>query len=439
MGASMSLVRRLKPKIDHNLWDVVQLDYYIRRPPPLSREEALARIKLHQGNLLDLEVDTIVNPTSAELRFSGTIGRQLVQRLGSRLEERLPKNSDYKVGQALAIAADPLPARYLILTPTQKRDYSPHTVSSVKRGAMAALAEAESLSGVQTIAFPSLGTGAAALKAADVAPAILEAVISHLEQGSRLKEVIFAFINQDAYQAYLDAYQTLRRQINAPVTERVSTTRWYLRLQPLMASALSVGQKITLTFHLSPYEEAGSQPLRVPENTLELTAYIESAGFHLAGEQTRSLPVVNGIPQQTTLQVTLIAVASGEQTVRLLLYPGGRVSGLKPAVLSQSFEVQAPTVLPNIPELIERDAIPSPQPDILLFVTLAETDKHQMLQLYLTCAALGYDRTALEPLELTKADIVALQQAALEVAADANLAAPPDLLASLRAFGGNSF
>lgn len=63
-------------------------------------------------------------------------------------------------------------------------------------------------------------------------------------------------------------------------------------------------------------------PLAVPDAALELTAYVEADGFHLDGGHVRSVPVVNRRPGETAVAVDLTAVASGEHTVRVQVYPG---------------------------------------------------------------------------------------------------------------------
>ncbi|NER28555.1 MAG: hypothetical protein F6J89_13210, partial [Symploca sp. SIO1C4] len=162
-------------------------------------DEALSRIEFVRENLLDLEVDAIVVPTNTSLGFGGEISRQITERLGFEFYAKLPRQPKLSLGEVLVTDANSLSARYLFLTPID--DSVNATLTSVSSGITAALTKAESLDDVRTIAFPSVGTGVAGLNPVNLAPKVLKIVASHLERGSQLEKVIFAFVQESAYQA----------------------------------------------------------------------------------------------------------------------------------------------------------------------------------------------------------------------------------------------
>lgn len=218
--------------------------------------------------------------------------------------------------------------------------------------------------------------------------------------------------------------------------QSVKTYSWYLSLE-ISASDLSIGELFTLNLHFASNQQEESHRLRVPANALEVTIYVEASGFHLQGEHTRTLPVVDGRLLEQNLSLQLIPLTSGEQTIYLSVYSGGRLANLTPVMLTKTLQINALRVLPNIRELIDRRAIPDPQPDIILHVTLEEADD-QRLGLYLTCSKLGLDREPLEALLLSSQALEGLRESVIHLAAIAN-ASPTDTLATLQAIGSTLF
>ena len=206
---------------------------------------------------------------------------------------------------------------------------------------------------------------------------------------------------------------------------------------------LPVGRKLIVTLRLTPDERPGSVPLEVPVGALELTLFVRAPGFHLEGEHPRTVAIPPDLPFELSLPLELIPVASGAQTVSLEVYAGKRGTDVAPARLSRTVAVATPLEPLNLPELIERRLIPTPQPDVTLYVTLEEAARvsgRQQMRFHLTCPSLGLDRERLErPLSLTEHDLAALRRAAVWAAAGATDAAPPDALAGLRAFGESLF
>jgi WD40 repeat protein/serine/threonine protein kinase len=214
---------------------------------------------------------------------------------------------------------------------------------------------------------------------------------------------------------------------------------WYLRLDPAPSVAVAVGQPLIVTLQLTSEAGPNTVPLQVPANVLELTAYVEAPGFHLDGEHTRTLAVVEGMPAERTLAVRLFPLSSGEQVVRLLVYPGDRVAGVGPAELRLTIPVTSPVALPDIPELLDSRGIPDPRPDVLLVVTLEETCGGERLGIHLSCPTLKCQRLRLDPpLDLTARDAMALRRMAAEAAAEANTG-PGDVLMALQSLGRDLF
>jgi len=221
-------------------------------------------------------------------------------------------------------------------------------------------------------------------------------------------------------------------------SDYVPAYSWYISVD-MSTVDLTVGAPITCALRLTPDEQPGSTPLRIPASALELTVYVEAPSFYLEGEHIHTLPVIEGRPVEHSLSLDLIPLISGEQRIHMLVYPGQRLEGLQPAELTQVMQVVPPVALPDIPELIDRRAIPDPQPNVMLYVALEEAPDGQQVRLHLTCPALGLDREPLDPLPFTEQNLVGLRQAAVQTAVEVVNTSSPDALASLRAFGRGVF
>jgi hypothetical protein len=226
------------------------------------------------------------------------------------------------------------------------------------------------------------------------------------------------------------------RSVSVPGPRRVRPYPCRLGLKASHTGELSIGQPLDLTLEVLPDGSAGGVVLAIPANALELTCYVEGPAFLVTGEHARTLSVRDGKPIEKQLTFRLIPLSSGkEQQVRFLVYVGGQGPGTEPVELSHRASVVVPDALPNIRELIDRRAIPPPQPDVILHVSLEDVPAGQQVVYHVTCPALGRDREPMTPLPLTRHDLAGLRRTAVEAALAASTAAPCDARASLRAFG----
>ena len=599
-------------RMSRTLLDMID-SLWLSPAPTKTKTQALSTIAFIHGNLLGQAADAIVNPVGLDPTKWGEIGNDIVERMGSRFIKELASQGPLTTGETLVTTSGPsLAARYVISVCSDSDD-AVQTITSSADAVSGALKRAELL-GLETVAIPSIGTGAARLDVQVLAPAILATVVDHLGRGSHLQTVLFVFKDPADYQAYFDTFiemggrpgyrvlllyfspETLRAlrfaekarellgrnrissslllwglyqiedgvtrellktslteadidaafrerlgttdesllvdiglaslstmgfasftphtdeafvrvkglAVDAQISERhllsallsvpeahgtkwlseiigisvedlydivavhgdeqgksitseianrratgvsVETTAWILNLSPPQLNGenlyeIRVGERVTFTISLdpvlNPVETKNS--LRIPANSLELTGWINAPGCQLPLEIPFTIKTIDGRPETDKFTFELKPLLSGSRNVEVELYPGGRVSNLGPAVVTRSFSVASPVVLPGIKELIDRRQIPNPQPDVMLYVALQETPTHLQTQIYLTCAALGLDREPLEPaLSLNENDIAELRRFAVESAARASGLSPADALAVMRSVGGELF
>lgn len=75
-------------------------------------------LRIHQGNITDLEVDAIVNAANTELRHGGGVAAAIVRVGGRVIQEESDRIGWCDLGKAVATGAGALKARHVIHVPT---------------------------------------------------------------------------------------------------------------------------------------------------------------------------------------------------------------------------------------------------------------------------------------------------------------------------------
>jgi O-acetyl-ADP-ribose deacetylase (regulator of RNase III) len=402
-------------------------------PPRRSRSEAMRCIELEVGDLVMTSADAIVNAVGVSPMFTGSVGRQLYERLGERLTAPLERARSLDNGETVVVETNAhIPARYVINTCTEKSE-NVNTAKSVARGVNGAILAAESQPDIESIAFPALGSGASNLEAADVAREVLPTVLAWLEGGTFVESFRFVFQNELTAAAYREVLDELQDETT---TDLQAATRWFVSLRQTSPGSVLVGGSVSLGLFFAREELAGTVAFDVPHSALELTIYVDAgAAFHLAGPSQLTVQAREGEVGIEAIPIELRALTDGTQSVRVALNVRGG-SAASSRELTDTLTVDAAVVLPDIPELIDPRAIPTPEPDFLLYVAFEETRSTQKIRLHVTCASLGLRRQRLaQPLYLSKEDVAAIQLAAAEVAAEAETLSPPDARATFARFG----
>jgi len=155
-----------------------------------------------KADITRLEVDAIVNAANSTLLGGGGVDGAIHRAAGSELLTACRKLRGCETGEAKVTAGFRLPARYVI-----------HTVGPVwyggARGEREQLAscyrrclEVASEHGVDSIAFPSISTGAYGFPSELAAPIAIATVKSLFDASPALREVIFCNYSNEDYSLY---------------------------------------------------------------------------------------------------------------------------------------------------------------------------------------------------------------------------------------------
>ena len=112
---------------------------------------------LVQGDICERPVGAIVNAANNHLWMGGGVAGAIKRRGGVEIEREAMAQGPIPVGRAVATGAGALAARYVIHAAVMGQDLRTDA-ALIREATRAALLVAEGL-GVQSIAFPALGTG----------------------------------------------------------------------------------------------------------------------------------------------------------------------------------------------------------------------------------------------------------------------------------------
>jgi len=161
-------------------------------------------IKLHQGDITLVKADAIVNAANAALAGGGGVDGAIHRAGGPAIMNECRRIGSCATGSAVITSAGNLRARYVI-----------HAVAPVYRGAAEdaqllesayknalLLADDHSLN---SIAFPSLGTGAYGYPIEQASQIAIETLAQHLRGRTSLREVVVVLFSDRDYVVYENA------------------------------------------------------------------------------------------------------------------------------------------------------------------------------------------------------------------------------------------
>jgi O-acetyl-ADP-ribose deacetylase (regulator of RNase III) len=168
-------------------------------------------LELVQGDITEQETDAVVNAANTSLLGGGGVDGAIHRKAGPKLLEYCKTLGGCPTGEAKITPGFNLKAKYII-----------HTVGPVYRGKskdaeLLASCYRKSLElavkhNLESIAFPSISTGAYGYPLEEAAPIALQTVLDFLENSSLPKLVRFVLYGSQTYQAYEKALQEILKK-----------------------------------------------------------------------------------------------------------------------------------------------------------------------------------------------------------------------------------
>lgn len=158
----------------------------------------MAGVEIIQGDIAEAECDAVVNAANDRLWMGAGVAGALKRRGGSEIEAEATAKGPIPIGSAVATGAGRLRARYVIHAAVMGQDL--HTdAAKIRAATSSALDVAETL-GIESVAFPALGTGVGGFPIEECARVMLEVARDH--RGEHVRRVVFVLFGPDAYRRF---------------------------------------------------------------------------------------------------------------------------------------------------------------------------------------------------------------------------------------------
>jgi len=177
-----------------------------------------AKIELREGDITEIEADAIVNSANTDLILGAGVSGAIGRKGGKVVQDECDKIRSVPLGDAVVTAAGALKAKYVIHAVSMEIGHFT-TEDNVALATRNSLRRAEELK-LRTVAFPALGTGAAALAPEFSARAMLETIAEHVARGTGLEHIYVVLFNAEMLAAFQEAFAQLGTQPHRPRRQR---------------------------------------------------------------------------------------------------------------------------------------------------------------------------------------------------------------------------
>lgn len=162
-----------------------------------------SKVTLRRGDITEAKVDAIVNAANNDLMLGGGVAGAIRRKGGPEIQDECNRIGPIPLGEAAITKAGKLPARFVIHAASMKLGASTtepnlraSTRNSLKRAAER---------GLESIAFPAIGTGIAGFPIDRCAQVMLEEIRDHLEGETTLKRVEAVLFDRRSLEVFKQA------------------------------------------------------------------------------------------------------------------------------------------------------------------------------------------------------------------------------------------
>ena len=167
-------------------------------------------ITLQQGDIIEVKADAIVNAANNRLWMGGGVAGTIKRKGGKGIEDEAVQQGPIPIGEAVVTSAGRLNARYVIHAAGMGSDLKTDE-KKIRAATLNSLRRAKELK-IESIAFPSIGTGIGGFPVDRAAEVMLQTTIDHLKEKTLLKRVIFVLYGDDAYKTFEKVLSSIKDQ-----------------------------------------------------------------------------------------------------------------------------------------------------------------------------------------------------------------------------------
>ncbi len=157
-------------------------------------------IEILRGDLTEQAADAIVNAANNDLELGGGVAGAIARKGGPSIQEECRKIGRIAIGEAAITTGGQLKANWVIHAASMR--LGGRTTADSLRSSTRRSLEIAAEKGLDSIAFPAIGTGIARFPLDQCARIMLEEVVAHVRGGTSLKKIRFALFGEDAETAF---------------------------------------------------------------------------------------------------------------------------------------------------------------------------------------------------------------------------------------------
>ena len=166
-----------------------------------------SRVTFRQGDLTEARVDAIVNAANNDLQLGGGVAGAIRRKGGPAIQTECDRIGSIAIGEAATTGGGKLAARYVIHAASMRLGGA--TTEEALRGSTRNSLKRAAEKGLESIAFPAIGTGIAGFPISRCAAVMLEEVRDHLNRPTSLKRIEFVLFDAPALQAFEKAFTAM--------------------------------------------------------------------------------------------------------------------------------------------------------------------------------------------------------------------------------------
>ena len=159
------------------------------------------------GDITEQATDAIVNAANNHLWMGSGVAGAIKAKGGEEIEREAMKLGPIEPGQAVTTSAGRLKARCCIHAAAVGQDLAT-SADFISKATRSSLTEAARL-GLDSIAFPALGTGVGGFPAEACARLMTAAALSHSRTNARPGSVKFVLRDEPAFRSFADVLEAL--------------------------------------------------------------------------------------------------------------------------------------------------------------------------------------------------------------------------------------
>jgi len=161
------------------------------------------------GDITEYAGDAIVNAANNQFWMGGGVAGAIKRKGGIVIEQEAISQGSKPVGQSIVTGAGSLKASFVIHAAVMGQDLQTDS-RKVRAATESALKLAES-KGMESIAFPALGTGVGGFPMGQAAKIMVGEASRFLKIAKKLKKITFVLYGSDAYDCFATEIQRLKK------------------------------------------------------------------------------------------------------------------------------------------------------------------------------------------------------------------------------------